>query len=322
MHNTNHHIVQQALQRLRTRVLKLDILTHFLIVLLSLLIGFVLYQIFILLEIRGFNFIEPKNWGLSATFILWIILLILGVHIGVVSNRNWRLWVLKHIHYLQDFVAIRKFAIQRKYIEAHEKWLSEEFIQKKYKGLVQQELLDKLELFEYAYNQDFEKQLPEKLSYFMSKNQSLIAMLWSGFFIFLFLGGLFIAQFDETDHNPFNSYTTWVYVFAMIGFCMYLVLKNAQYYFYKGAYLELDQYGVKSKTYRDNTLIPWKHIQKIAYTTKSAGDEIVHYLYIYFIYEEHYPKPNKDYHRVAINGFRSERSCRQGGRDHAKEIFE
>ena len=296
MHKANPKVIRSAILKLKLLVLKVDAWTKLLLFLLAVFTGLTAYTIPGSMTKKQMAIIS-----LAVFFVSWGIFYLLALYEAKRSNRNWRFWVLEQIHFLQDFVEIRKIAEQKNYIKADEKWLKDKFICKKGKDDSSRELLERLTLFEYAFEKDFEASFPKKLCYVMSKSKALISLIGGGLGLFVTFGRFFID-----DLSPDPQVTP-----ILIGFAVllsipfwYILVMNTRYFFFNEIYLELNQEGVKSKRYKNNTLIPWQEISKIAYITKSVGEgDILHYLYFYFKSSEYYPKSGKDYHRVVINGF-------------------
>lgn len=305
MIDPNKDIIQKAKNRLRYSVLKVNIITHIILILSAIVFTYIFIQILVL-NIENFDIedIGRENQGiiLIPFFVFWGLFYLLARRISKISNPSWKFWVLKNVHHLQDFTKIRKLAVKNKYILAYEVWLDKDYIIRKSEKSQQQKLLDKLEIFEYAFEEDLKDNLPMKLIYKVNLYRSNFQVFYISFlFGVLPLYGL--LTLEETESN--NSWFYGSLIFSSISFTLLIaiLIRWIPSLFFKTTHLVVDIKGVKLKKFKQMQLISWKYISRIEYKSEYIGEDIVYFIYFHF-YNNQECKFEKEEHKIATTPLR------------------
>lgn len=255
MNSNREYTIQLALKKLKSTQIKIGIwaLSFFAALLSGIVSPVIDYYIF---KVPFLSIFSIPLFILGALFLLTYNLF------SRIITKKWCLWVLENIHYLQDFVFIRKIAEKKGIVQLFEDWLSENYIIKKRKGVIRVSLLEKLEIFEYAFKKDYEKKLLQGFQYRVSAKKVkyvlrviLIFIIISMFFWLLILMRQIELQYFGV---PFN-------IFMMIVMLYGRVLSKFPSYFKNKVILEVNPEGIKSSKFKNNTLIPWRYITKLRY---------------------------------------------------------
>lgn len=225
--------------------------------------------------------------------------------INKINNSRWRFWVLKNIHYLQDFVEIKKFAERRNYIKTTENFLDKESIIRKSKKSEHKKLLDKLEIFEYAFARNLESNLPENLVYKANKWNAFLFILWSllwfGGFI---LGGILQIRDYNYKYGDFHFNVSLIFISFISILLLGILLRWVSFLFIKNALLEVNLEGVNIKGFEKGQLISWEYIHKVEYIKEIVGEDTIHYLYFRFKYVQYPNKFKKKEFKIATSNLK------------------
>lgn len=307
-------IIKKAQRKLKNNVLKGGSWFVFWLVILSLILSIVVLEIIIyqynIVSYEEYVAAHYESVYIEAIFgftTLFINLIILPLsYIEIASKKRWRFWVLQNVHYLQDFIEIRKIAEAKSCIDVNEEWLSENYIQKKVEEKEQKAILEKLEVFEYAFHKDFEENLPPVLKYTISKKiigYNIVGFL-SGIIICIVLLSLSIKMLpSRISVSSDIIYYISLSVFSLIILFFALRLfRNIRILLFKITFLKTDSRGIIIRKGNKNNLIVWEYIHELEYVVKNKSDTVFKYLHIHFK-EVYFEKFSKSYYKIAIKKF-------------------
>lgn len=299
MSNQNTYTVDKALKKLKRNVVKVDYRVYIIITLVAIILQVVFIKLTSILDESLF-----KNIGsyIPVFGIILLLLYFIAKWLENITKTRWKFWVLSEVHFLQDFVEIRKFAERKNYIKVDEKWLYYHYICKKVKAKKRDDLLERLEVFEYAFEKDYEASFPEKLYYRIPKIAHILNMIFASPILFFCI---FSWRYElyKRETPQFIFYMWFFFILFFFSVWVFITLQNIRALIF-GYYLEIDKKGIKSGKYKKGLLVPWRDIHGIEYKQESKGDNIIDYLYIYFNYLDN---SNKSYYKIAINGFKTRR---------------
>lgn len=193
-----------------------------------------------------------------------------------IYHQRWRFWVLKYVHYLQDYVIIRKKVEKKGLIKREEKWLSEEYIKANSKNQESIRLLDTLEIFEYAYQKLYVAYLPQSFDYSIALSRVVLSISFALSAIILFV--TLILKLDTIKQNLFfyqdYLFLQILYMFSdvlfiilpifLIAFLCWKMLFNLKYFFSKTVLLSVNSKKIITKKFLEEEDIYWKDIEKIS----------------------------------------------------------
>lgn len=206
---------------------------------------------------------------------------ITGLIVSSIDNQ-WRFWILKNTDYLQDFVFIRRFAEKVGYIDLLENWLNEKYIKKKSKGKERMTLLEKLEIYEFAFQKNNQSTLPKVIQYKVSPKKVRFAIIIVSFCGLLYTSYLVLCWMKVLNLNMF---VVLIIPMLVSFFLPWKAFLKAKYFFLNTIMIKVNENGIKAKKHKNYKMIPWTCIQKLKYTedynTGVRGETAVPYLNIY-----------------------------------------
>lgn len=299
MLDNQQDMIRKAKKKLLNNVLKINNITRVFLFFLAILSTYIYKEI--LLQYNDSLILDRKNTDiiLIPFFIFWGLFYLSARQINKINNSRWRFWVLKNIHYVQDFVEIKKFAERRNYIKTTENFLDKEYIIRKSKKPEHKKLLDKLEIFEYAFARNLEDNLPENFIYKVDKLVAILRVSW----LFLWLGVIPLLALISAivSGKDFELYGAIVFVSVLIPLFILIFIKWYSPLFIKTVHLEANLKGVKIKDCGNNNFIFWEYVKEIKYDSELIGEDTVYFIYFYLKETSFFNKIKNNECKVATN---------------------